>query len=209
MKKRILCYGDSNTWGQRPGIGGRYEEEERFTGILARELGSDYRVAEEGLTGRTTVFSDRMEPERCGIEHLLPIVVSQLPLDYMIIMLGTNDTKTHFHVNAAEIGYGMEELIIKAQHILAIKGSKAKILLVAPVPIAPVDDPMFDQTSAEKSQELGQVYQELAKTWGCLYLDAGTVTRELGVDGIHLLPSGHEALGKALAEMIISDQLVR
>ena len=64
MKKRILCYGDSNTWGYKPVTGERYDEDERFTGVLARELGEDYRVVEEGLVGRTTVFSDRMEPER-------------------------------------------------------------------------------------------------------------------------------------------------
>ncbi len=166
MKKRILCYGDSNTWGYKPVTGERYDEDERFTGVLARELGEDYRVVEEGLVGRTTVFSDRMEPERCGIEHLLPFILSQLPLDYMVIMLGTNDTKTHFHVNAKEIGYGMEELIIKAQHILRIRGSKAKILLVAPVPICPEDDPMFGPESAAKSEELGDVYRELAAYLG-------------------------------------------
>ena len=55
MKKRILCYGDSNTWGYKPVTGERYDEDERFTGVLARELGEDYRVVEEGLVGRTTV----------------------------------------------------------------------------------------------------------------------------------------------------------
>ena len=52
MKKRILCYGDSNTWGYKPVTGERYDEDERFTGVLARELGEDYRVVEEGLVGR-------------------------------------------------------------------------------------------------------------------------------------------------------------
>ena len=202
MKKRILCYGDSNTWGYKPVTGERYDEDERFTGVLARELGEDYRVVEEGLVGRTTVFSDRMEPERCGIEHLLPFILSQHPLDYMVIMLGTNDTKTHFHVNAKEIGYGMEELIIKAQHILRIRGSKAKILLVAPVPICPEDDPMFGPESAAKSEELGDVYRELAAAWDCLYLDAKTVTREVGGDKIHLTADAHSALGRAIAAII-------
>ena len=120
----------------------------------------------------------------------------------MVIMLGTNDTKTHFHVNAKEIGYGMEELIIKAQHILRIRGSKAKILLVAPVPICPEDDPMFGPESAEKSEELGGVYRELARTWDCLYLDAKTVTREVGGDKIHLTANAHSALGRAIAAII-------
>lgn len=202
MKKRILCFGDSNTWGYMPGIGTRYEEDERYPGVLAAGLGQEYRVVEEGLNGRTTVFSDRMEPERCGIDHLLPLILSHLPLDYLVIMLGTNDTKSHFHVNAREIGYGMEELLVKARHILDTRASEAVILLASPVPIHPQDDPMFDRESWQKSGELAGVYRELAENYGCLYLDTGAVTGDLGEDGIHLNAGGHREIGKAIAAII-------
>lgn len=201
-KKRILCYGDSNTWGYVPEIGTRYEEDVRYPGVLAAELGREYRVVEEGLSGRTTVFSDRMEPERCGIDHLLPFILSHLPLDYLVVMLGTNDTKSHFHVNAREIGYGMEELLVKARHILDTRGSKAAIILVSPVPIHPEHDPMFDRESGKKSRELAGVYRELAENCGCLYLDAGAVTGDLGADGIHLGTAGHREIGQAIAAII-------
>ena len=63
--KRILCYGDSNTWGHNPtgidpvtGAIGRYSEGVRWTGVMQRELGEEYFVCEEGLCGRTTVFED-------------------------------------------------------------------------------------------------------------------------------------------------------
>lgn len=46
--KHILCYGDSNTHGYIPG-GGRYDDDTRYTGILAKLLDSDYRIIEEGL----------------------------------------------------------------------------------------------------------------------------------------------------------------
>lgn len=202
MRKQVLCYGDSNTWGYMPGTGTRYEENIRYPGVMAELLGEEYRVIEEGLNGRTTVFSDRMEPERCGIEHLLPFLLSHLPLDYLVIMLGTNDTKSHFHVNAREIGFGMEELLIRARHILDTRGSEAEIILVAPVPIHPEADPMFDRESWKKSRELAPVYQELAHTHGCLYLDGGSAAREVGEDGIHLSIQGHRALGEAIAEII-------
>lgn len=202
MKKRILCFGDSNTWGYIPGKGERYEEEVRWTGVLASKLGSDYRIIEEGLNGRTTVFSDLMEPERCGITHLLPVILSQLPLDYMIIMLGTNDTKTHFHVNAMEIGYGMEELLIKARHILDIQGSKARIILAAPPLIHLAGDPMFNKESEDKSKQLSVVYRELAEKWDCLFLDAAPIAGEPGEDGIHMTTKGHKMLGTAIARMI-------
>lgn len=209
MKKRILCFGDSNTWGYIPGSGERYTEEVRWTGVLAAELGSSYCVVEEGLSGRTTVFSDMMEPERCGITHLLPVILSALPLDYMVIMLGTNDTKAHFHVNAHEIGYGMEELLIKARHILDIRGSKAQILLVSPVPLESTEDVMFDGASAEKSKRLPEVYRGLAETWETLFLDAGGVIRELGEDGIHFTEEDHRLLGKTIAAIIQKNEKER
>lgn len=202
IRKRILCYGDSNTWGYVPEIGTRYEEDVRYPGVLAAGLGREYRVVEEGLSGRTTVFSDRMEPERCGIDHLLPFILSHLPLDYLVIMLGTNDTKSHFHVNAREIGYGMEELLVRARHILDTRGSNAVIVLVSPVPIHPDNDPMFDRESCKKSGELAGIYRELAENCGCLYLDAGAVTGDLGDDGIHLGSAGHREIGKAIAAII-------
>ena len=63
--KRILCYGDSNTWGYDPvetgtegSAAARFPEDVRWTGVLQRQLGPGYRVLEEGLNGRTTAFQD-------------------------------------------------------------------------------------------------------------------------------------------------------
>ena len=47
MGKRILCIGDSNTWGYIPGSGERYEKNVRWTGKLAQMLGENYEVIEE------------------------------------------------------------------------------------------------------------------------------------------------------------------
>ena len=63
--KNILCYGDSNTWGWIPGKPDcRHPYKKRWTGILQKKLGEDYRVIEAGLNGRTTVFEDPVNPEQ-------------------------------------------------------------------------------------------------------------------------------------------------
>jgi lysophospholipase L1-like esterase len=59
--KTILCYGDSNTWGYSPSTQDRYGRDERWSGVLRKELGADYLVIEEGLGGRTTVWDDPIE----------------------------------------------------------------------------------------------------------------------------------------------------
>lgn len=93
MGKRILCIGDSNTWGYIPGSGERYEKNVRWTGKLAQTLGENYEVIEEGMNGRTTAFTDKIEPGTAALDYLYPCLISQFPLDYIIVMLGTNDTK--------------------------------------------------------------------------------------------------------------------
>ena len=60
--KRILCFGDSNTYGTRPN-GGRFDENTRWPMRLNELLGPDYAVIEEGFGGRTTVFDDPVEGE--------------------------------------------------------------------------------------------------------------------------------------------------
>ena len=72
--KHILCYGDSNTHGYIPG-GGRYDIKTRWTGILADLLGSDYRIIEEGLNGRTSSLEDPFDPYKNGMEYIVPICI--------------------------------------------------------------------------------------------------------------------------------------
>ncbi|MDD3928780.1 MAG: G-D-S-L family lipolytic protein, partial [Sphaerochaeta sp.] len=69
----ILCFGDSNTFGTNPS-GGRWSYEDRWTGILSGLLGPSYRIIEEGMGGRTTVFDDPLEPNRCG-KQFLPVAL--------------------------------------------------------------------------------------------------------------------------------------
>ena len=91
--KRILCYGDSNTWGYIAGSGKRYPHDVRWTGVVQRELGEGYQVLEEGLVGRTTVFDNPFAPWRNGIDYLMPCLITHKPIDLIIVMLGSNDLR--------------------------------------------------------------------------------------------------------------------
>lgn len=202
--KTVLCFGDSNTYGYIPGSGARYDVQTRWTRLLARYLGEEFDVIEEGLSGRTTVFGDLIEPGRCGLDTILPCVMSHEPLDVIVIMLGTNDTKSRFHVTAQEIGYGMEELIMKIGGYYHYRGGMPEILLVSPVPLGDMSEAVeFDEASRMKSLLLADIYRQIADAFHCHFLDAGAVTMDLGCDGIHLTPQAHAALAAALAEKII------
>jgi len=101
--KRVLCYGDSNTWGYDPATRRRFAPDFRWTGVLANRLGPDHLVIEEGLNGRTTRWDDPIEPGRNGLALLRPCLDTHEPLDLVIVMLGTNDLKRRFNVTASDI----------------------------------------------------------------------------------------------------------
>ena len=79
-------------WGYIPGGKGRYEYAVRWTGAAQRLLGDSYRIIEEGLNGRTTVFDSPFDGSVLnGKSHLMCCLMSHAPLDAVVIMLGTND----------------------------------------------------------------------------------------------------------------------
>lgn len=201
--KRILCFGDSNTYGYIPEGNGRYGQDIRWTGILQEKLASEAVIIEEGLCGRTTVFQDELRPGRRGIELLPVLLESHAPLDLVIIMLGTNDCKTVYGANAEVIGKGMEKLAkqVKAQL------PQTPILLISPIWLGEEVwkqeyDPEFSAESVQVSKKLKSVYQKIAEKNGCLFLAASDVTKASNVDQEHLDEAGHKELADAIYRLL-------
>ena len=93
MIKKIVAFGDSNTHGYNSKTMGRFTEEERWPCLLEQYLGEGYRIAEEGLEGRTACFDDPLFEGLSGFHYLYPCLMTHKPIDLLIIMLGTNDVK--------------------------------------------------------------------------------------------------------------------
>ncbi|HKQ31741.1 MAG TPA: GDSL-type esterase/lipase family protein, partial [Thermodesulfobacteriota bacterium] len=89
--KSVLCYGDSITWGFNPADGTRFAFDDRWPGILQSELGPGYRIIEESVPGRTTNWDSPYLPDRNGRKSLPLALESHMPVDLVILMLGTND----------------------------------------------------------------------------------------------------------------------
>ena len=73
---------------------------------MQTELGPDYRVIDEGLNGRTTVWDDPIEEYRYGKQHLIPLLDTHAPLDLVVIFLGTNDLKSRYDLTAQDVSFG-------------------------------------------------------------------------------------------------------
>ena len=199
--KRILCYGDSNTWGYNPVTQDRFSKHERWTGQLSQALGHDYDVIEEGLNGRTTVWDDPIEGYKNGREYLIPCLETHKPLDLVIIFLGVNDLKKRFSLSAYDIANGAGVLVEVVQKSnTGITEAAPKVLLIAPPPVGKLTDfaEMFEGAEA-KSLRFAQHYRRVASELGCALFDASTVIVSSDLDGIHFEQNEHAKLGQAVA----------
>lgn len=201
---QILCFGDSNTYGYIPGGRGRYPWEVRWTGRLEEKLhGKGFRIAEEGLCGRTTVFADELREGRRGIDLLPAILETHQPLRGVILMLGTNDCKTVFGASAGVIAKGMEKLISQVRKADAAM----PILVMSPILLGervyePEFDPEFSEHSVEVSKCLKAEYQKIARKCGCGFLAASDFADPSAEDQEHLNEAGHAALADAVYHKI-------
>ncbi|MCB1885841.1 MAG: SGNH/GDSL hydrolase family protein [Geminicoccaceae bacterium] len=199
--RTILCFGDSNTHGTLP-MGGRLGPGARWPGVMAGVLGDGWRVVEEGLPGRTTVHPDPIEGvHKNGLAALPILLESHLPLDVVVVMLGTNDLKARFAVGPEDIAAGAGRVALAVRRSEAgPSGGAPAVLLVAPPPILEVGElrGMF-RGGAAKSEGLAACFAAEAARLGVAFFDAGRVIRSSGIDGIHFDAGEHAKLGRAVA----------
>ena len=206
MTRTIVCFGDSNTHGADPSGAGRMSPDVRWPRVMARALGAGYEVIEEGLNGRTTCWDTPLTPGRNGLTYLLPCLLSHAPVDLVIIMLGTNDTKRIYGLGAPEIAGGAARLVEEARSSLSgPDDTPPKVLLVSPAPVGPLtaQSEMWGFGAAiETSRQLAAMYQIVAEDHGVGFFDAGSVAQVSPEDGIHLDAAGCASLGAAMAERV-------
>lgn len=205
--KRILCFGDSNTWGWVPGSDGdRFPEDVRWPGVAQEQLGPDFKIIEEAQNGRTTMWDDPSESiDKNGLRHLPIVLESQKPVDLVVLMLGTNDLKLHLNQNALSIAHGMGVLVDRVLESAAgPTGSAPKVLIVSPARVSEGECPFGNLfvDGPTKSAGLAAAYQEIAKEKNVEFLDAAEFASCPVPDTIHIDAESCRRLGKAIATKV-------
>lgn len=201
--KKVLFYGDSNTYGYDPSgyMGGRYPRRSRWTSLVADSLNEEWEVAVDGMPGRMIPAAGR------GMYILMDSVRMEMPFDLFAVMLGTNDLISMRHPDAATVAKKMETMITSAAELLS-----TQILLIAPPQVRFTDpsctDPFvrgsgtYAQDCKEQSQLLAQYYREIAKENGAFFADASSWDLDFAFDGVHLSEKGHVTFAKELEKVI-------
>ena len=200
LVKQLLCYGDSNTWGLIAGTEQRYPWGVRWTSILQDKLyKKNVRVLEEGLCGRTTVYDDFYRENRNGLKTLSLVLETHSPVDYAVIMLGTNDCKSVYNLTPRQVAQGMEQCI----NLLLKYIPAESILLVSPIHLGDKVwktgfDPEFNQKSVEVSKKLQSEYKKLADKKKIRMIAASDYALASETDQEHLTEEGHNVLAQAV-----------
>lgn len=176
---RILCIGDSNTYGYDPRayIGDRYPAEVRWTDTLG-----EFEVINAGFNGMTVLRGRSVFPAR----------VRRTAPDLVIVMLGTNDLLVG--AEADDIAERMDGLLS------AITETGVPVLLIAP-PLLQYGE-WVDGGAMEESELLGPLYRELAEEHGCQFADAGEWDIDVTFDGVHFSPEGHAEFARRMKEKL-------
>lgn len=167
---RILCYGDSNTYGYDPrGIfGGRYAR------AWCEWLGEACNLGENGRT------VPRTEGEYASLYREL---AAHPAAEVLLIMLGTNDIL--MGRDAGKTAERMGALLDR----LARDFPQYSVVLLAPLRTALAEYSM---------EELTGKYRDLAKSRGLQFLDPGSWELPLAFDGVHLTEDGHRIFAQKL-----------
>lgn len=207
--KTILCFGDSNTNGQRADdvALGRWLAEVSWTGQLQAILGSEFTIIEEGKSGRTTNI-DTGKADQNGELYLRTYLETHDPVDLVILMIGTNDLKQHFGRDAHHTANAVADLVVDIEQYAATHKHGLKILIVSPIHIDNTSEYFqelyahdFTQQSVDSSRELASHLQELADEASCGFFDAASVARA-GKDGLHFSKESHTSFAQALAPIV-------
>jgi lysophospholipase L1-like esterase len=200
---KILCFGDSNTWGYIPGSDEqRYPANIRWTGVLQGLLGKKYLVQEEGLNGRITDLDDPKHPGKNGYVYFVDWLKSYGSISCLILMLGGNDlTKKRFSRKAEEVANGIEKIINFARE----ENNRLNIILINP---PKENDKLyrteinFQKNITHKFELLADKLRTAAQKYDCLFLDANEIVKISKMDGCHMTKGSHQKMAIILASKV-------
>lgn len=143
-----------------------------------------------------------------NIHYQLAQADNVLPrLDYVVVLIGTNDCKAIFDSLQADVPDNLNRLLSVIKHYDFASNSRPDIVLVTPPPIA--EDEQLEEKYAGARRRLRNLlphFERLAARHNCIYLDINTPLQpsfaSLTADGVHLTPDGYALVASRINEKI-------
>ncbi len=187
--KKILCFGDSNTFGFNPSNFNRYSISERWSGILSQK----YNVVEKGCNNRTC-FNNKAELN--SLETITKYIDNNIT--DLILQIGINDLQFQYNITLENFEIGLENLI-------KLINPKINIVLLCPNVIdrcilSSNFSSLFNEKSIEKSKNLIEIYKKISKKYNCHLINLNDYLTLSNRDGLHYDIENHKILANLLIE---------
>ena len=194
MAKKIVFYGDSNTYGFDPRdfFGGRYDRGIIWTDRIAEN--PDFEVCPCGENGREIPHSASRYNE------LDRILKRNAPFDLFCVMLGTNDLFMMYNADGNKVCERMERMLEFVLSHETVRGG-AKVLMVSP-PEVIMGKNEYELNFSRISSELGGCYRKLAEKTGVFFADAAEWNIDMAHDGVHFSEKGHAAFAVCMERLL-------
>lgn len=185
---RVSCVGDSLTYGS--GVL-KTRDTDAYPAQLQIKMGTDHLVSNFGLRNATASASGDL-PYVESEEYQQSLKSKP---DIVVLMLGTNDTKT-YNWNASDYEAGLKELVESYQQL----DTKPTVYLMRSPYCYSLDGSdvaEYDIQPAVVEDELGGIVEKVAAETGVEVIDLYGVTEgqdELYTDGIHFNAKGYELI---------------
>lgn len=187
--KKIYAFGDSNTYGFDPRLGGmgRYPKDIRWTGVL--DLMPEYEVNNQGYNGLSIPGSDS------AIASIGRSIKEWSP-DLILIMIGSNDLLNMSPASCEKVGIRMRQFLTALCDY--IPEYVQNMVLVSP-PWMSLGD-WTDPDTVKESHKFGTVYESIAGEKQLRFLNACEWELPLCYDGVHLTEEAHLHFAEKIAE---------
>ena len=199
--KKILCYGDSNTFGYNPVDASKFDEKTRWTALLQENLGRDFEITEDGMCDRTGIADNDKGFAFSAQRHFPKMITKTKDIDLLILAIGTNDLQFKYDLTIHQFENGLEKLIVTA------KNNVRRIILIPSVVLQEnvlegFFSFQFNETSVSKSKKVGKIYRKLSNIYGLDYFDFNEFVKPSNADGLHYDSEGHKIIAIKLSDYI-------
>lgn len=202
--KKILCYGDSNTFGFNPQNGSRYDKNSRWSGVLSNILCENYEIIEEGMNNRTGFFKNPEGLKQSGAQYLPIYLQNHKDIDIFILSLGTNDAQIFYPLDENTVKQGLKNLT----NDIKSANEQTKIIIVPPVKITKNllhsgFSMLFNEDSIAKIKNVFNSFEQFANENNYFYYDFNQIANPSNFDGIHYTQEAHQKIANEFAKFIL------
>lgn len=199
--KKVLCFGDSNTYGFIPESGRRYDKCTRWTGALAALGQNKFQIIEAGCNNRTGFVDNSAGEAQTGYK-ILPSLLNQ-PYDIVILAIGINDIQFLYNTSLDDVRSGIENLI----NIVHKHCPEACVVVASPSVLSEdvlkgYFSGMFDETSIEKSKHFSSIYKAVAQKSGAVFVDLNDFVKVSPIDGLHYSAESHKKIAAVMFDTL-------